>query len=85
MKNLIPVHSLVFVDGTKVGGISKIDYETNTVTCFDPKSYNQETRCFEKREVSGDISFFIEEPLSERRVPFDGTNIVAFGESSIPK
>jgi hypothetical protein len=63
MEKLIHICPYVFVNGTKIGGVSKIDYETKTVTCFDPDSYNLETKCFNKREVKGDISFFIKENI----------------------
>lgn len=84
MKRLIHVYPYVFVDGTKVGGVSKIDYETKTVTCFDPEAYNSETKTFGKREVSGEISFFIEdaEKPSERYHFFDGTKIVVPTDST---
>lgn len=79
MKKLIHIYPYVFVNGTKVGGISKIDYETKTVTCFDPASYNWETKCFNKREVHGEISFFVEDIIAEtdQRYLFDGTNIIS--------
>jgi hypothetical protein len=82
MEKLICVYPYVFVNGIKVGGVSKIDYETKTVTCFDPDSYNSETKCYNKREVQGDITFFIKENISAARsCLFDGKSIISEPES----
>ena len=55
MEKLIYVHPYLSVDGTRVYGVSKIDFENNIVTCFDPNM----TDTFSKREINGLICFFI--------------------------
>jgi len=78
VKKLISVYPYIFVNGTKVSGVSKIDFRAKTVTCFDPQAYDPLTKTFGNMDISGEISFFIEdiERSSDRYHSFDGTNII---------
>lgn len=77
---MVHIYPQTFVDGTKVGGVSKIDFDTKTVTCFDPEGYDSTTKTFGKREVRGHIAFCIDADMTSwpehRYFYIDGTNVI---------